>query len=718
MKQVIQSARSGKLSLKDVPAPRVRSGSVLVRVHASLISAGTERMVIDFARKSLAGKAKERPDLVRKVLDKARRDGLAATFKAVMARLDEPLPLGYSAAGEVIGLGAGTEGAFRIGQRVALAGAGLANHAEFDCVPTSLVAPIPDGVTYEQASFGTLSAISLAGVRNLGLGLGDVVTVLGVGLVGQLALQLLALQGARVIAVDTNKDRLDLAGRLGAELTWVLGEPGLAEAVASLTQGRGSDGILIAAATDSSEPLELAAELARDRARVVMVGKTGTEFPYAAFMKKELSLLVSRSYGPGRYDDEFEMGGVKYPVGWVRWTETENLAESLRLMNPALANPLKVTPLITHSFEIDKAEDAYDLVTSGKEPHLGVILSYPERPAKVSATVAASSTPGKGRCALGVIGAGSFARTVLLPELARLPNVDLIALATTRGHTADHGAQTFNFLRSTTDATEILADPTINAVLVATRHSDHAQFVADALAAGKSVLVEKPLALTHDQLDLVQRARHGSSNFFQVGFNRRFAPFAITMKNELTRHPGPKVISIRVNAGSLPPESWINAESEGGGRILGELCHFIDLARFLSDSPIIKVDAHGAQLPQGTSDDVTVTLSFADGSLGTILYTSLGDSAFSKERIECFAGGTVLAMDNFLSLSITGNGKSRVIKARSGQDKGHSEELSAFANAVAQGGPAPVDEAELLETSLATLLVLDSLRLGHSVALD
>ena len=718
MKQVIQSARSGKLSLKDVPAPRIRAGSVLVRVHASLISAGTERMVIDFARKSLAGKAQERPDLVRKVLDKARRDGLVATFKAVMARLDEPMPLGYSAAGEIIGLGAGSEGTFRVGQRVALAGAGLANHAEFDCVPTSLVAPIPDGVGYDQASFGTLSAISLAGVRNLGLGLGDVVTVMGVGLVGQLAVQLLALQGARVIAVDVNKDRLELAARMGAELTWVLGEPGLPEAVASLTQGRGSDGILVAAATDSSEPLELAAELARDRARVVLVGKTGTEFPYAAFMKKELSLMVSRSYGPGRYDDEFEMGGIKYPVGWVRWTETENLAESLRLMSPALLHRLNVAPLITHSFTIDQAEDAYDLVTTGRAPHLGVVLTYPDRPAKATATIAASAAPTNGRCALGVIGAGNFARTVLLPELARLSNVDLIALATTRGHTADHGAQTFNFLRATTDAADILSDPTINAVLVATRHSDHAQFVADALAAGKSVLVEKPLALTLDQLDLVRTARHASTNFFQVGFNRRFAPFAVTMQGELARHPGPKVISIRVNAGSLPPESWINADTEGGGRILGELCHFIDLARFLADSPIVKVDAQAAQLPQGTSDDVTVTLTFADGSLGTILYTSLGDSGFSKERIECFAGGTVLAMDNFLSLSITGNGKSRIIKARTGQDKGHSEELIAFANAVAQGGPAPVSEEELLETSLATLMVLESLRLGHSVTLD
>jgi predicted dehydrogenase len=558
----------------------------------------------------------------------------------------------------------------------------------------------------------------LAGVRNLGVGLGDVVLVMGVGLIGQLSAQLLALQGARVICIDVNKDRLSLAARHGAELTWVLGEPGLSEAVATLTQGRGVDAILVAAATQSSEPLEMAADLARDRARVVMVGKTGTEFPYAAFMKKELSLMVSRSYGPGRYDDDFEMGGVKYPVGWVRWTETENLAESLRLMSPSLPRHLTVSPLITHSFVIDQAEDAYELVTEGKEPSLGVVLTYPDRPAAQPAALLSNNAPAKGRCALGVIGAGSFARTVLLPELARQSNVDLVALATTRGHTADHGAQTFNFLRSTTDAAEILADPSINAVLVATRHADHAQWVAACLAAGKSVLVEKPLALTMDQINQVRTARHTAHAFFQVGFNRRFAPFAVTMQSELSRHPGPKVISLRVNAGALPPESWVNADAEGGGRILGELCHFIDLARFLAGSPIVKVDAQAALLPQGTSDDVNVTLSFLDGSLASILYTSMGDSAFSKERIECFVGGTVLAMDNFLNLSITGNGKSRVIKARAGQDKGHSAELFAFAQAVANGTGAPVNEEELLETSQATLLVLDSLRLGHAVTLE
>jgi len=714
MKQVIQSAKSGKLRLKDVPEPRVRAGALLVRTKASLISAGTERMVIDFAKKSLAGKAKERPDLVRKVLDKARRDGLAATFKAVMARLDEPLPLGYSAAGEVAAVGAGLEGLYRVGQRVAMAGAGLANHAELNLVPRNLVAPVPDDVADDEACFGTLAAIALAGVRNLAAGLGDVVAVIGVGLVGQLASQLLALSGVRVVAVDVNPARLALAAATGAELTWRLGEAGLAEAVRDLSGGLGCDGILIAAATESSEPLELAADLARDRARVVMVGKTGTEFPYAAFMKKELTLTVSRSYGPGRYDEDFEGRGVKYPPGWVRWTETENLRESVRLMSPSLPRRFDVGRLITHRFPFERAEEAYALVTGNTEPHLGVVLRY-DSSSKPAVPLFAASKAASG-CVLGVIGAGSFARTVLLPELKRLPGVTLRTLCTTRGQTAEHGQTAFGFAHATTDIAQVLDDPAINAVLIATRHADHAALTARALAAGKSVLVEKPLALDRAQLAEVVAAREASSAFFMVGFNRRFAPMAVAARAHLARHPGPKMLVLRVNAGGLPAESWVNSAEEGGGRILGELCHFIDLARMLAASPITAIQADAARVAAGACDDVTVTVSFADGSLATIVYTAQGDSAYAKERFECFAGGTVVTIDNFLTLAVTEGGRTRTEKAGLGQDKGHRAELAAFAAAIATGKP-PVDEAELLESSLATIAVLESLAIGGRVSL-
>lgn len=720
MKQVIQSAKSGKLSLRDVPEPRVRSGHLLVATRASLISAGTERLVIDFARKSLAAKASARPDLVRKVVDKARRDGIISTFKAVMARLDEPLPLGYSAAGRVMAVGNGLEGSFAVGQRVAMAGAGLANHAELNVVPRNLAVAIPDGVTDEEAAFGTVGAIAMAGFRTLGSQLGDVVAVLGVGLIGQMAVQLLSLAGARVIALDMNPERLALAKAMGAELTWSLGEAGLPEAVAALTGGVGCDSILIAAATDSSEPLALAAELARDRARVVLVGKTGTEFDYAAYMKKELTLTVSRSYGPGRYDEDFEGRGVKYPVGWVRWTETENLREVVRLMSPNLTRRLDVGALITHRFAFGQAESAYELVTGGTIPHLGVVLRYDEsandKPAPIPVTTFPTPKAPAGKCVLGVIGAGNFARTVLLPELARIPNLEMRTICTQRGATAEHGQQTFGFAHATTDVEAVLNDPAINAVLVATRHGNHAEMTARVLAAGKSVLVEKPLALDRAQLEQVSRARQDSAGFFLVGFNRRFAPMAVKARAHLARHSGPKVLVLRVNAGALPAESWVNAAEEGGGRILGELCHFIDLARSLVGAPIATIQADAAGITHGGCDDLAVSLTFADGSLATIVYTALGDTSHSKERFECFAGGTVLTIDNFLTLSITSGGRTKVEKSL-GQDKGHRAELEAFVAAVVRGGPAPADEAELMETSLATIAVLESLRDGKRVHL-
>lgn len=718
MKQVVQSARSGKLTLREVPAPRVRAGHLLVRTTASLISAGTERMVVEFAKQSLAGKARARPDLVRKVMDKARRDGLAATLRAVLARLDEPLPLGYSAAGEVVAVGAGLEGAFRVGQRVACAGAGLANHAEFNVVPRALAAPIPDDVPDEEACFGTMGAIALHSVRALGVGLGDVVAVLGVGLVGQMASQFLTLSGARAIVLDHNAARLDLAVTLGAELAWNLKDAaGLPEAVANLTGGRGCDAILIAAATDSNEPLRLAAELARDRARVVMVGKTGTEFPYADFMKKEISLTVSRSYGPGRYDDAFEGQGVKYPVGWVRWTETDNLAESVRLMARTLPRRLDAGALVSHRFAFEMAEDAYSLVMGGDEPHLGVVLKY------AAATSAAAEIPRvfptprtvPGRCVLGVIGAGNFARTVLLPELKRIDGVELRTIVTQRGASAEHGQKIFGFTHASTDVATVLDDPAINAVLIATRHASHAGLTARALAAGKAVLVEKPLALTREQLAEVVLARETSSGFFMVGFNRRFAPLAVRARTHLARHPGPKFLVLRVNAGALPADTWLNSADEGGGRILGEVCHFVDLARYLTGAPIASVQADAADSSYGACDDLTVTVRFADGSLATIAYTALGDTAFSKERFEAFAGGTVVTIDNFLELTVAADGRVRRDKARLGQDKGHPAELAAFVKAVTAGGPAPVDEAETIEASLATIAVVESLRDGSRV---
>jgi predicted dehydrogenase/threonine dehydrogenase-like Zn-dependent dehydrogenase len=721
MKQVVQSARSGKLSVREVPDPKVRAGHLLVRTRASLISAGTERLVVGFAQKSLAAKAKARPDLVKKVMDKARRDGIAATWRAVMARLDEPLPLGYSACGAVVAVGAGLEGVFRTGQRVAIAGAGLANHAELDLVPGNLAAPVPDDANDEEACFGTLGAIALHGVRNLSLQLGDFAAVIGVGLVGQLAVQFLALSGVRAIAFDYDSGRLDLARYGGAEMTWNLAGGDPAAAVMAHTGGHGCDGVLIAAATESSEPFTLAAAVARDRARVSLVGLTGTEVPYREFMQKELTLTVSRSYGPGRYDTDYEGRGVKYPDGYVPWTETRNLAESVRLMSRASDRRLMVEPLITHRVKLAAAEEAYAMIAGRTEPHLGVVLQYPEEPApamtRLRIPVAVSGVAKAKGCVLGVIGAGTFARTMLLPRLKAMKDVRLHTIVTRRGASAEHSAAGFGFEVAATDEAAVLENADINAVLIATPHSSHAALAAAALRAGKSVLVEKPLALDRDELNAVIEARNGSDGFLQVGFNRRFAPMAVAMRDRLAALPAPRFLLMRVNAGALPADHWVNAAEEGGGRILGELCHFIDLARFLAGAPVAEVHAAAAQASDGVCDDLAATLRFADGSLATVAYTARGDTAYSKELVEAFAAGTVMTIDDFRTLTVTAGGRTSHPGGKRAQDKGHEAELDAFVAAVAAGGPAPAPEAELVEASLATIAVLESLRSGAPVAL-
>jgi len=715
MKQVIQSRRTGKLALKDIPEPKVRAGHLLIKTRASLISAGTERMVVEFAKKSLAGKAKARPDLVKKVIEKAKKDGLKSTFQTVMSRLDEPLPLGYSAAGDVLAVGSGLEGLYRVGQRVAMAGAGVANHAELNVVPRNLVAAIPDGVSYEDASFGTLGAIALHAVRNAEPKLGDVVAVLGMGLVGQIAAQFLKLSGARVIALDYNSSRLELAKQLGAETTVDLAASDASQTIAGVTNRRGCDAVLIAAATSSNEPFVTAADIARDRARVVMVGMTGTEFPYAEFMKKELNILISRSYGPGRYDDDFEGRNVKYPEGWVRWTETENLAECLRLMAPSLAHRLDVEPLISHRMGLERAETAYKMITSGSEPHLGVVLGYSEN--RIDAKPQFTPIQIKSNtCVLGVIGAGNFAKSVLLPQLKKMPNVVLHTLATRRGATADHGKETFGFLHASADVNDVFSNPEINAVLIATRHDSHAALAAEALSAGKSVLVEKPLALDLAQLNQVIEARNDTDTvFFQVGFNRRFSPMATKLKAAFADVVGPKIMNFRINAGAIPDDHWVQSSDEGGGRILGEVCHFVDFARYLADQPITSVQAQSTGVEGSQGDDITVSLTFSDGSLATILYTAQGDMSAGKERYEIFAGGRNGTIDDFKSIEVSGAAKK--ISERASADKGFEASLKSFVASVTSGSELGIDEAEIIEVSAATIAILESLRQGKAISI-
>lgn len=714
MKQVIQSRRTGKLALKDVPAPMVRSGHLLVRTRASLISAGTERMVVDFAKKSLAGKAQARPDLVKKVLDKAKKEGLWNTWKAVMARLDEPLPLGYSAAGEVVAVGSGLEGEFRVGDRVAMAGAGIANHAELNAVPRNLVAKIPDGVPDEEACYGTLGAIAMHATRNMNVGLGDVVAVIGCGLVGQLAVRFLTLGGARVIAFDYADDRLQRAERAGAERGMIPGSDA-ATVIKDLTGGRGVDAILIAAATESSEPFEFAAEIARDRARVVMVGLTGTTFPYAGFMQKELNIIVSRSYGPGRYDPDFEGRGVKYPEGWVRWTETDNLAETLRLMSPERAERLDVSTLTTHQFPIEDAEKAYALVTEGKGGPLGVVLGYSETSGATTTLASRPARKNTDACVLGVVGAGNFARAVLLPALRSMSGIRFKTLATQRGASSEHGAETLGFENATSDTDGVINDTDINTVVIATRHDSHAALSAAALRAGKNVFVEKPLALDIQELNDVIAALSESSAVLQVGFNRRFAPQVETVIQHFASIAGPRVVTIRVNGGAIDGGHWTQSSDEGGGRILGEACHFVDLARHLVGHPIASVRADAATADGSPGDDVVTNLTFSDGSLATIIYTARGDSAIDKERIEVFGGGRTAILENFQNLTLAIDGKSSSSSAK--QDKGHKRQLNAFIESIKSGSAQPIPDEQLIEVSTATIAILESLRTGTKIEL-
>ena len=725
MKQVVQNARSGALALRTVPDPRVRPGHLLVRTRASLISAGTERLAVRFSRKNLIEKARARPDLVRKTIGKVRRDGLAEAARAVMTRLDEPLPLGYSAAGVVVEVGAGLEGRYRPGQRVAVAGAGLANHAEMNTVPDNLAAPVPDGVAHEEACYATLCAIALHGVRLSRPELGAWCAVIGVGLVGQLAAQFLTLSGARVLALDFDPGRLALAERLGAEAIYDLkgGDPQAAAMAA--TDGMGCDAVVIAAATESSAPFETAAQVARDRAIISLVGYTGTTFPYREFMHKELTVKVSRSYGPGRYDPDYEARGMKYPPGFVRWTETENLKTALDLMRPGRSPRLDPGALTTHRFDFDRAEDAYALVVDGAEPHLGVILRYDEpeseRPAhRVHPAPAADGRAftTRERCVLGVIGAGTFARTMLLPALKGMADCELHTIVTSRGISAEHGQQRFGFARAATGEEAVFDNPDINAVLLATPHSLHAGQTARALNAGKHVFVEKPLSLTREGLREIVAAAHSSPAFFQVGFNRRFAPLSLAAKAHLATLPGRRHILLRVNAGRLPDESWQRDADEGHGRILGEACHFIDLGAFLAGAPIVSVHAEAAAAGGDPCEDVTITCELADGSLVTVFYTALGDTACGKELIEAYAGNSVIRIEDFRRMAIAGNGRIRKKRPRSGQDKGHRAELQAFVEAVIAGGPPPVEETQLVNSSLATVAAVESLGRGARVVLE
>lgn len=720
MKQVLQDISKGNTYIETVPIPQVNSGHVLIQTKCSLVSAGTERMLVEFGKSNWISKARQQPDKVRMVLDKVKTDGLIPTMEAVRSKLSQPLPMGYSNVGVVVEVAADVS-EFQVGDRVVSNG----NHAEFVSVPKHLCAKIPDTVSDEAAAFTVLGAIAMQGLRLAQPTLGEVVVVTGLGLIGVLAVQLLHANGCRVIGIDIDPKKLALAQAFGAEVVNGAEEDAVAK-VMNLTQGHGVDAVLLTLSSDSDQPIHQAAQMCRKRGRIVLVGITGLQLSRADFFEKELTFQVSCSYGPGRYDSNYEQKGQDYPLGFVRWTEQRNFQAFLGL---AARGGVALDRLITHRFDISAVEQAYGLLLGG-EPALGILLNYPcdaqsdtcsrqSQPiSKVNRTIKLptlqSDKPASVR--IGVIGTGNYASRILIPEFAN-SDCRLMMVSCRSGVSGVQVAKSLNIPNVTTDNREIFGNPEINTVVIATRHESHAQLVCDALAHDKNVFVEKPLVISRKQMEQMETAckgfveRNGREPRIMVGFNRRFSPHIKKLLPVLRSNSGAKSVVVTVNAGQIPLDHWTQDASIGGGRIIGEGCHFIDLIRFLVGTPIETIQAHAARQPkqQGLlADIVTITIMFQCGSMGTVHYFSNGSSKFPKERVEVFCGGQIARIDNFRvteGFAWAGLRKFKTFR----QDKGQVACVKEFVNAIKVGGECPISLSEILEVSHATLSAAECL---------
>ena len=701
--------KNGRTSVEDVPVPTPRAGMALVKVAASLVSAGTERTVVEFAEKNLIGKARSRPDLVKQVIDKARREGLVPTVQSTFNRLDQPMALGYSSAGTISALGANMSG-FKVGQRVACAGGGYAVHAEYNVVPRNLLTPIPKKVDFESAAFTTLGAIALHGLRLAGPQLGETVAVIGLGLVGLLTIQLASAAGCNVLGIDLDPKRIALASSFGLE---AVPRRKAESAAQAFTANRGFDVVIICADSASNDPIELAGIIARDRARVVATGAVGLNLPRKIYYEKELSFINSRSYGPGRYDSSYEENGADYPIGYVRWTEGRNFKAVVDLM----ANrQLNVQPLITHRFPIQKGSQAYDVITGKQQgPFLGVLITYPEGKTKEERKILLPSAVHRPQSSvkLGVLGAGLYANATLLPVIKRNRDFELIGIASSGGLHAQHSGRKFGFKYATSSEDEIIHDKNINTVAILTRHDSHADLVVKALRAGKNVFVEKPLAINGSQLaEISKQLKAKSQSLLTVGFNRRFSPLAKTLSTFYANRTEAMHAHYRINASYLPLDHWTQ-DPKFGGRIIGEACHFIDLITFLVGAPPISVTAHA--LPDNgkyREDNVSMSFTFPDGSIGVVDYLANGDRSFPKERLEIFCGGKIAILDDFVSLQMVEDGRKKEIKAT--QDKGWKDEVAAFAKSIRKGGEPPIPYEHLIAVTQSTFAAVESHREGIS----
>jgi predicted dehydrogenase/threonine dehydrogenase-like Zn-dependent dehydrogenase len=700
MKQVLQDLRSGETSVVNVPVPALQAGQVLIRTHRTLISPGTERMLVNFSRSGMIGKARSQPDKVRQVLDKCKTDGIAAAMEAVARKLDEPLPLGYCNAGTVLDVGEGVSD-LRPGDRVASNG----HHAQVVAVGRNLCAKIPDKVTDDQAAFTVLGAIGLQGIRLAKPEMGERVVVYGLGLIGQVCVQLLHAAGCEVLGVDLDGKRLALAHRQGAQVVNVACEDPIA-AAEGFSRGAGVDAVLITASADGDRIVRNAATMCRKRGRIVLVGVVGLNLNRDEFFRKELTFQVSCSYGPGRYDPNYEQKGIDYPMGYVRWTQQRNFQA---VLGAIASGRLDVAPLISHRFPIHGAQQAYELLRRGEDA-LGVMLEYPPA-ADLSQTVRFHSLRRKdSQCRIGLIGAGSFARAQLLPALARA-QAQIRWIAGAGGVSARHAARKFRAGRATTDVTRILQDVNVDAIVIATRHDLHADLICRALEAGKHVFVEKPLALNATQLERVYRTASKHSHLqLAVGFNRRFSPHTGKLIEAIGRRTQPLRMVMTVNAGWLPADHWTCDPRVGGGRIVGEACHFIDLLSHLAGAGVTAVSASGDE-----SSGMTILLELADGSTGTLHYFTNGSKRYPKEILEVHSQGRTFRLENFRRLRSWGPGTAGTFKTFR-QDKGHRQEIDAFCRSVRTGGEALMELDRLANVTLASFAACQAA--GRSTVVD
>jgi polar amino acid transport system substrate-binding protein len=704
MKQVLQNRKTGRPFVGEVPVPALQKGRVLVRTVASLISAGTERAAVELVSKGLVQEARQRPDLVKAVVAKVKNEGLLNTFASVRDKMAASQALGYSAAGIVAAVGEDVS-EFQVGDRVACAGVGFASHAEVLSVPKNLCVHLPEGVSFESGAYGTLGAIALQGVRLAEPTLGESVVVIGLGLVGQLTVQLLKANGCRVFGLDLDAARVALALELGADKAAVSSEASAKE-IETWTRGQGADAVLITAATDSNEPVELAARVSRLKGRVIVVGMTGMNIPRAPFFSRELKLVISMSYGPGRYDPEYEERGHDYPLPYVRWTEKRNIESFLELIGDKRIN---VERLTTHRFPIADADRAYQLISGElREPNLGVVLNYDPEAEVVRKVSLGAATPKPERSiVLGVIGAGGYVPAMLLPHF-KTEGAEFRSIATASGISAHDVGKRFGFAYAVSSAEEVLDDAAVNLVVIGTRHDLHAELARKALERNKHVFVEKPLALNDEQLDAVMLAAGSSTARLMVGFNRRFSPLAQRAKEFFNGRETPLSLLYRVNAGRIPKEHWTQNADEGGGRIVGEVCHFIDLMLFLTGARPVSAFAESISAKSSKivdADSVFITLRFADGSNGAIAYLSEGDKGLAKERLEIFGAGRVFVLDDFRRATLYKDGREEQVTLKV-QDKGQQAQV----REICKGEVAPISLDELAATTRATFRVLDSLR--------